>query len=124
MVTDSRVQGIGVAEPGMSSANVSTGFDLDDLPVGAVLEVETGHTTYILENLGNGKVLISGHPTYCPEPVEVEFQGAVGGPALLELWRIEPGLRMAFQHPKVGTIRTSRVRSVRKIGPKPTRSVA
>jgi len=89
--------------------------DIDDLPIGAKLEVDTGHTTYRLENRGQGQVLISGHPEFCPEPVLVEFQGAVGGPALLRLWHIEPGLKMAFQHPVLGTVRTSRVRAIRHL---------
>jgi hypothetical protein len=93
------------------------GVDVDHLTVGAILEIETGHTTYKLENRGKGKVLISGHATYCPQPVEVDFQGSVGGPALLKLWRIEPGLKMVFDHPEFGIIRTSKVRSVRQLVP-------
>ena len=93
---------------------------LDELPIGASLTVETGHTTYQIENRGEGKVLISGHPEYCPEPVVVDFQGSVGGAALLKMWRIEPGMKMAFHHPKFGTVRTSRVRSIRQLAPSPS----
>lgn len=96
---------------------VAEGVDVSLLPVGATLEIETGHTTYRLENRDKGKVLISGHATYCPEPVEVDFQGSVGGPALLKLSRIEPGLKMVFDHPEFGIIRTSKVRSVRQLVP-------
>jgi len=91
------------------------GVEIDAVPVGAVLEIETGHTKYLLENRGGGKVLISGHPEYCPEPVLVGFIGSVGGSAMLSLGRIEPGLKMAFQHPGFGVVRTSRVRSVREV---------
>lgn len=94
----------------------SGAVNIDELPIGATLEIETGHTTYRMENRGQGQVLISGHPEYCPEPVLVDFQGSVGGPALLKAWYIEPGLKMAFQHPKFGTVRTSRVRSIRRLG--------
>lgn len=96
---------------------VAEGIDVDHLPVGAILEIETGHTIYKLENRGKGKVLLSGHATYCPQPVEVDFQGSAGGPALLKLWRIEPGLKMVFDHPEFGIIRTSKVRSVRQFVP-------
>lgn len=89
-----------------------------------MVEVETGHTTYHLENRGDGKVLISGHPEYCPEPVLVDFQGSVGGGALLKMWRIEPGLKMAFEHPKFGVVRTSRVRSIRQLAPSGAPSVS
>ncbi len=98
------------AQPGYAE-----GVDIDDVPVGAVLEIETGHTKYLLENRGEGKVLISGHPDYCPEPVLVVFLGSVGGPAMLSMGRIEPGLKMAFEHPGFGAVRTSRVRSVREV---------
>ena len=96
----------------MLDADKSDGIDIDDLPVGAVLEIETGHTRYLLENRGDGEVVLSGHPEFCPEPVLVKFHGSVGGPALIKMGRIEPGLKMAFQHPKFGTLRTSRVRAV------------
>jgi hypothetical protein len=87
-------------------------IDLDELPVGAVLEIETSHHMYLLENRGEGKVVLSGHPDYCPEPVLVRFHGSVGGPALVKMGRVEPGLKMAFEHPRFGTLRTSRVRKV------------
>jgi hypothetical protein len=32
------------------------GIDLDELPVGAVLEIETSHHTYLLENRGEGRL--------------------------------------------------------------------
>jgi hypothetical protein len=100
--------------PEFLDADQVDGIDVDDLPVGAMLEIETGHTRYILETRGEGKVLLSGHPEYCPEPVLVQFHGSVGGPTLIRPGRIEPGMKMAFQHPKFGTLRTSRVRSVRE----------
>ena len=93
----------------------SEALHVDELPLGAVLEIETGHTKYVLENCGGGKVLISGHPTYCPEPVLVDFHGSLGGPSLLKIWSLEPGLKMVFKHPELGVVRTSRVRSIRQL---------
>ena len=90
------------------------GIALDELPIGAVVDVETGHNTYRLENRGEGKALISGHPMYCPEPVLVDFHGSAG-PSTLKMWLIEPGLKMEFQHPTFGIVRTSRIRSVRQM---------
>ena len=114
MLTDSDIRQLGAVLPAANlSPDSSEAIDIDELPIGAKLEVETGHTTYRLENRGQGQVLISGHPEYCPEPILVDFQGAIGGPGLLKMWHIEPGLKMAFQHPKLGTVRTSRVRSIR-----------
>ncbi len=88
---------------------------MEELPVGAVVQVETGHSTYFVENRGEGQALISGHPTYCPSPVLVDFHGSVGSPNILKIWAIEPGLKMEFHHPQFGVIRTSRVRSAREI---------
>ena len=103
-----------VSERGLPSA-VSTGVDFEQLAVGAILEIETGHTTYRVENRGKGKALISGHPSYCPVPVEVEIQGSVGGPGLVKIRWIEPGLKMVFEHPEFGVIRTSTIRSIRQL---------
>lgn len=118
MLTDSDIRQLGAALPpaGIPAA-VSNAVDIDELAIGARLEIETGHSTYRLENRGDGKVLISGHREYCPEPVLVDFQGSVGGPALLKMWHIEPGLKMAFRHPELGMVRTSRVRSIRVLQP-------
>ncbi len=117
MLTDSDIRQLGAVLPPAGVPAVSNGVDIDELAIGARLEIETGHTTYALENRGEGKVLISGHAEYCPEPVLVDFQGSVGGPALLKMWRIEPGLKMAFRHPRLGIVRTSRVRSIRRLQP-------
>jgi hypothetical protein len=117
MLTDSDIRQLGAVLPPADIHSVPQGVDIDELAIGAHLQIETGHTTYRLENRGEGKVLISGHPEYCPEPVLVDFQGSIGGPALLKMWHIEPGLKMAFLHPKYGMVRTSRVRSIRQLGP-------
>ena len=98
------------------------GVSIDDLPVGALVEVVTGHTTYHVENRGNGKALISGHPTYCPEPVLVDLHGSVGGPGMLRIWFIGPGLKMEFNHPKFGVIRTYMVRAVQELKPEAIRN--
>lgn len=87
---------------------------LDELPVGAAVEVETNHHTYHVENRGDGKVLIAGHPDYCPEPVLVDLQGSVGDIPVITAWFIGRGMRMEFQHPTRGLVRTSRVREIRK----------
>src|ERR1700733_9083446 len=79
------VSGISKAPPfGSSQAGLypaglyPEGVDLEELPTGAVLEIETGHTSYRLENLGDGNALLSGHPTYCPQPIAVQVQGSIG----------------------------------------------
>ena len=93
------------------------GLDLDDVPVGAVLEIETGHTTYRLENMGRGKALLSGHPKYCPEPVPVEIQGSLNSVGELKWHFLGIGLKMVFLPSEHGIIRTSPIKSVRAVNP-------
>jgi len=95
------------------------GIALDDLELGAVVEVQTGHTTYRMENCGDGKVLISGHPQYCPTPVLVDFHGSTGGHSILKFRFIGRGLHLEFRHPTLGVVRTSRIKALRELNPLP-----
>ena len=60
-------------------SEIDGGVTLDELPVGAVVNVETANTLYRIENRGEGEALISGHPEICPEPVLVNFHGSTWG---------------------------------------------
>jgi hypothetical protein len=91
------------------------GVSLDDLEVGAVVEAVTGHHTYRIENRGRGEVLISGHPVYCPEPVQVELYGSVGQSLEIKMWFIGPGMKLEFRHPVFGLVQTSRVREIHQL---------
>ena len=54
------------------------GLYLNDLADGAVVDIETQHRHYRLVKRADTHVRISGHPTFCPEPVEVEVEGSIG----------------------------------------------
>ena len=95
------------------------GSDLEGLPVGAVLEIETGHTTYRLENMGNGNAMLSGHPKYCPEPIPVQIHGSLSSAGELKWHFLGIGLRMVFLPVEHGVIRTSPIKSVRAVTPGP-----
>ena len=88
------------------------GVCLDELPVGAVLDVQTSNTLYRVENRGDGEVLISGHPEICPTPVLVSFHGSTWGTPMLKVRFIGRDMRMEFFHPEKGIVRTSRVRDI------------
>jgi len=88
------------------------GVSLDELPVGAVLDVQTANTLYRIENRGDGEVLISGHPEICPTPVLVSFYGSTWGTPMLKVRFIGRDMRMEFFHPERGIVRTSRVRDI------------
>jgi hypothetical protein len=90
------------------------GVFLDDLAVGAVVEVVTGHHTYRLENRGGGEVLISGHPVYCPEPVLVDLHGSISD-GQIKMWFIGRSMRLEFRHPTLGLVQTSRVREIHEL---------
>lgn len=88
------------------------GVGLDELPVGAVLDVKTANNMYRIENRGDGDVLISGHPEICPTPVLVSFHGSTWGTPMLKVRFIGRDMHMEFFHPAKGIVRTSRVRDI------------
>jgi hypothetical protein len=93
-------------------SEIEGGVLLDELRVGAILEIRTSNTLYRIENRGDGEVLISGHPEICPEPVAVDFHGSTWGSAMLKMRFIGREMRMEFRHPEKGIVRTSRVREI------------
>jgi hypothetical protein len=86
---------------------------VDEQPVGALLEVETTHHNYLLKNRGNGKVLVSGHPDYCPEPILMNFHGATDNTHISRCGSLT-WMHMQFGHLTLGVMRTSRVREIRE----------
>ena len=96
-------------------SEIEGGVHIDDLPVGAVLDVQTVNTLYHLENRGDGEVLISGHPEICPVPVLVNFHGSTWGSAMLKAGFVGREMSLEFRHPERGLVRTSRVREIREV---------
>lgn len=96
-------------------AEIDGGVALESLPLGAVLHVQTAHHLYRLENQGEGEVLLSGHPTFCPNPVRVRVNGSTWGTPMI--WRrfIGRGMRMEFHHPERGVILTSWIQEVAEV---------
>jgi hypothetical protein len=100
-----------VREPGTTD-----GIYLCDLPDGASLEVETKHHRYRIVKLAQTQARISGHPTYCPEPITVEIEGSAGEGSALKLGFIGRGMHLMFQLPNYQTLTTSRITDIRRIG--------
>ncbi len=94
------------------NCDIEQGVALDDLAVGAVVEFKTEHHLYHVENFGDGKVLMSGHPKYCPEPVPVYLYGSAAGNPPAKMRFIGKGMRIEFRHPTLGEIRTSQVQEI------------
>lgn len=100
------------------------GVFLYELPVGSGLQVETQNRFYNIEHLGIKKdssgsdhytCLISGHPEFCPEPVEVEIYGSIWGGSMIKLHFIGRGMRLEFRHQELGVIWTSSIKEITQI---------
>lgn len=96
-------------------SDIEGGVFLDDLPLGAQLDVETTNHRYWIENRGHGLVRIAGHPKFCPAPVLVKLHGSTWGRAMLRLHFIGRGMFLEFSHPEYGVVRTSRISEIREL---------
>jgi hypothetical protein len=96
-------------------SEIEGGVFLKDLPCASVLEIETQHHCYTAVLLNDGTALISGHPQYCPEPVQVAIAGSTWGGSMLKRRFVGRGMHLEFCHPAYGTpIVTSRIKEIRE----------
>jgi hypothetical protein len=63
---------------------------------GSVIDVYTDSRHYRIECMGGDAIRISGHPRFCPRPVEARLQGSLNGDGLLDRGLIECGRRLLF----------------------------
>jgi hypothetical protein len=89
-------------------------IDCKGLPPGSVLEVETRNRHYQIECLGGSAVRISGHPEYCPTPVNGR---------MLDAGVIERGKYLQFLLDDRRPVTTSRVVKVRVQRPSGSASI-
>lgn len=93
---------------------VSTEFiEYANLPPGSRLDVETRNRHYLIECLGGDAIRISGHPDYCPTPVEGKLEGAVDKQGVTEHGLIGRGKYLRFFLGDRRPVTTSRVLHVR-----------
>ena len=88
-------------------------LDCKSLAPGSLIDVETKSRHYRIECLGGNSIRVSGHPDYCPDPVNASLQGSVDQDGYLETGSIACGMRMIFLLDDVHPITTSRVLHVR-----------
>jgi len=93
----------------MASAEL---LDYKNLAPGSRIDVETKSRHYFIECLGGNSVRISGHPEYCPEPVQAQLEGSVDREGTLEVGFIGRGMRMMFLLSEHRPVTTSRILSV------------
>jgi hypothetical protein len=96
-------------------SEIEGGVFLDGLLASTVLVIETKHHCYTTEILEGNKVLICGHPTYCPQPTKVDIAGSTWGGSMLKRHFVGRGMHLEFCHPDYGTpIVTSPILEVRE----------
>lgn len=95
-------------------SEVEGGVFLKDLPPDTVLEIQTQHHCYKAVLLGGSDALISGHPEFCPRPVQVAIAGSTWGGSMLKLQFVGRGMHLEFHHPEYLTpIVTSPIQAIR-----------
>jgi hypothetical protein len=82
---------------------------------GEVLEIETKDWTCRFEYRGDYMAAISGHPRFCPDPVEVAICGSTWGGSLLKQHFIGRGMHLELIHPEHQRILTSRIVEIRQV---------
>ena len=96
-------------------SEVEGGVVLGALQPSTVLHIQTQNHRYTAVLLGGSEALISGHPTYCPEPVQVAIAGSTWGGSMLKQRFIGRGMHLEFSHPSYRTpIVTSRIQEIRE----------
>ena len=96
-------------------SEIERGVFLNDLPPSTVLEIQPQHHCYRVVFLGDNTALISGHPQYCPEPIQVTIAGSTWGGSMLKRRFVGRGMHLEFCHPAYRTpIVTSPVPEIRE----------
>jgi hypothetical protein len=96
-------------------SEIEGGVFLEVLPPDTMLQIRTQHHFYTVLLLGEGSVLISGHPQYCPQPVQVTIAGSTWGGSMLKMRFIGRGIHLEFHHPAyITTIITSPIQEIRE----------
>ena len=94
-------------------SEIEGGVWLNDLPRGSAISIQTWSRVYELVLLGDGAALISGHPQFCPEPVEVHIEGSTWGGTMIKLGFIGRGMFLEYVHPMLNRSRTSPILDIR-----------
>ena len=80
-------------------SEIEGGVFLEGLPPDTVLQIRTQHHFYTALLLNDSSVLISGHPQYCPQPVQVTLAGSTWDGSMLKARFIGRGMHLEFHHP-------------------------
>src|SRR6202142_2703707 len=104
--------------PSIVRSEIEGGVFLNDLPPSTILQIQTMHHCYTAVLLGGSEALISGHPEFCPRPVQVAIAGSTWGGSMLKLQFVGRGMHLEFHHPEYATpIVTSPIQDIRDSQP-------
>ena len=81
----------------LATAGHVQGFYLHDLNPGSVMDVETTSRHYRIEYVGGDEILISGHPSLCPQPVLAELRGSLAITGVVQHGFVGCGMRLEFR---------------------------
>jgi hypothetical protein len=99
-------------------SEIEGGVFLEGHAPDTVLQIQTQHHLYTAQLLGDNAALISGHPQYCPDPVQVIIAGSTWGGSMLKLRYIGRGMHLEFHHPAYKSpIITSPIQEIREHKP-------
>ena len=102
----------------IAQSEIEGGVFLEQLAPATVLQIKTKHHFYTALLLGDNSVLISGHPEFCPQPVQVTIAGSTWGGSMLKLQFVGRGMHLEFHHPEYATpIVTSPIQEIRDSHP-------
>jgi hypothetical protein len=94
-------------------SEIEGGVFLEGLPPATVLQIRTQHHFYTARLLGDSLAMISGHPKYCPKPVQVTIAGSTWGGSMIKSRFIGRGMHLEFHHPAFcGPIVTSPIQEI------------
>ena len=78
-----------------------------------MLAIQTQNRFYTVVSLGDDTALISGHPEFCPDPVQVRIHGSTWGGSMLKTRYVGRGMHLEFEHPVHETVITSQIVDIR-----------
>ena len=124
--TISRMAGLGVIRKDrqtgallpryLGDAEGRAGFFLEETPPGSKVEVSTANHGYVIERTGDRTAFISGHPEYCPEPIQVALHGTRWLDSEIKKCYLAPGMRLQFVTQTGLSVLTSPIEAVRLVG--------
>ena len=94
-------------------SEIEGGVYLRDLRPGDVLEIETQDWVCKMVYCGDNEALVSGHPKFCPAPVQVHISGSTWGGSMLKQYFIGRGMHLEFLHPEFQRILTAPILEIR-----------